>query len=87
MKIPMPAGFEAPKGTEPGAAFDAVASIAIAEDGMLEILSLDGAPLDAKPKKPSKGEEPDTDDAAEAPPKNGPMRSMSAKGMEMPWDT
>jgi len=85
MKIPMPAGFQAPKGIEPGVAFDAVASMEICEDGSLEILSIDGAPLKGGKDEESESEA-ETPAKAAAESREGPMRPMSAKGISTPWD-
>lgn len=43
MKIPMPKGFQVPGDAKPGEPFEAVATLTLGDDGMLDLTALDGA--------------------------------------------
>lgn len=45
MKIMLPDGYEMPASAQPGEPFEAVATLVIGEDGMVELIALDGAEL------------------------------------------
>ena len=59
ISIPIPDGFAVPEGSEPGAEFEAVASLIDNGDGTLSLVSLDGSPIGGdKDTKPDKGKTP-----------------------------
>jgi hypothetical protein len=45
MKIMLPEGYEMPASAQPGEPFEAVATLVIGEDGMVELVALDGVEL------------------------------------------
>ncbi len=71
--FPMPEGFEPPKGTKPGAEFEALATLKIDDDGDLVLLKLDGA--DIKPEseeaEPAEGDQSAVDSMKQNLPSTG----------------
>jgi len=45
VKFPAPKGFTTPEDSEPGKPFEVLATVALLEDGMLQLQALDGAAL------------------------------------------
>jgi hypothetical protein len=60
--FPMPEGFQPPKGTKPGATFEALATLSLGDDGELNLLKLDGC--DVKPEEPEPAHVEDDDQSA-----------------------
>jgi hypothetical protein len=65
VEFDLPDGFQTPQDVEPGATFDAVASLKMGEDGSVEMVALDGIPLpgmdksDAQQPQPTAGKSPE----------------------------
>jgi len=60
IEFQLPDGFNTPQDVEPGATFDAVASLKLEEDGSVELVSLDGVPVgDDKDSDKKEAAEPD----------------------------
>jgi hypothetical protein len=64
---PIPEGMELPPDIEPGGTFEALATVALNDDGTLSIKELDGNPL------------PDYEEEKEAPDEGGFMESVTSQ--------
>ncbi len=58
VEFDLPEGFQLPENAEPGQTFDAVASLKMSDDGQVQLVAIDGIPLQGV----DKGNDNDADD-------------------------
>jgi len=89
--FPAPDGFSLPDGTEPGEPFQSTVTIQENDDGTLELLELDGLPVEAPEAEPADAgeddnEDPDgSDDSPSAPMSAGTAPIPPKKRVPMPF--